>query len=63
MLVTSAAVSGGFLLLLLSRFEGIANLGLLTGLTLWIAGIADAFLTPVLVRGWGVGGGRRSMRT
>jgi predicted RND superfamily exporter protein len=49
MFVTSAAVTGGFLLLLLSRFEGIANLGLLTGLTLWVAGLADAFLTPVLL--------------
>jgi predicted RND superfamily exporter protein len=49
MLVTSAAVTAGFLMLLLSRFDGIANLGLLTGLTLWVAGIADAFLTPVLL--------------
>ena len=49
MFVTSAAVAGGFLLLQFSRFEGIANLGLLTGLTLWVAGLADAFLTPVLV--------------
>jgi predicted RND superfamily exporter protein len=49
MFVTSAAVTGGFLLLLFSQFEGIANLGLLTGLTLWIAGLADAFLTPVLL--------------
>jgi hypothetical protein len=49
MFVTSAAVAGGFLLLLFSRFEGIANLGLLTGLTLWVAGLADAFLGPVLL--------------
>ena len=49
MFVTSAAVTGGFLLLQFSRFEGIANLGLLTGLTLWIAGLADAFLSPVLL--------------
>jgi uncharacterized protein len=49
MFVTSAAVGGGFLLLLLSRFEGIAHLGLLTGLTLWVAGLADAFLSPVLL--------------
>ncbi len=50
MFVTSAAVAGGFLLLQLSRFEGIANLGLLTGLTLWVAGLADAFLGPVLLK-------------
>ncbi|HEX8437925.1 MMPL family transporter, partial [Archangium sp.] len=49
MFVTSAAVAGGFLLLQFSRFEGIANLGLLTGLTLWVAGLADAFLSPVLL--------------
>lgn len=49
MIVTSAAVAGGFLLLQFSRFEGLANLGLLTGLTLWAAGIADAFLSPVLL--------------
>ncbi len=49
MFVTSAAVAGGFLLLQLSRFEGIAHLGLLTGLTLWVAGLADAFLSPVLL--------------
>ncbi|HEX8824108.1 MAG TPA: MMPL family transporter [Archangium sp.] len=49
MFVTSAAVAGGFLLLRFSRFEGIANLGLLTGLTLWVAGLADAFLSPVLL--------------
>jgi len=49
MMVTSAAVSCGFLLLLFSRLEGIANLGLLTGLTLWLAGLADTFLTPTLL--------------
>jgi hypothetical protein len=49
MFVTSAAVAGGFLLLQFSRFEGIAHLGLLTGLTLWVAGLADAFLSPVLL--------------
>ncbi|QRN95208.1 MMPL family transporter [Archangium violaceum] len=49
MFVTSAAVAGGFLLLQLSRFEGIAHLGLLTGMTLWVAGLADAFLGPVLL--------------
>jgi predicted RND superfamily exporter protein len=49
MLVTSTAVTAGFLLLQFSQFEGIANLGLLTGLTLWSAALADAFLTPVLL--------------
>lgn len=49
MFVTSAAVAGGFLLLQFSRFEGIAHLGLLTGLTLWVAGLADVFLSPVLL--------------
>lgn len=49
MIVTSAAVAGGFLLLQFSRFEGLAHLGLLTGLTLWAAGLADAFLSPVLL--------------
>jgi len=49
MIVTSAAVAGGFLLLQFSRFEGLAHLGLLTGLTLWVAGLADAFLSPVLL--------------
>jgi uncharacterized protein len=49
MIVTSAAVAAGFLLLQFSRFEGLAHLGLLTGLTLWVAGLADAFLSPVLL--------------
>ena len=49
MAVTTAAVSAGFARLRFSRFEGIANLGLLTALTLWAAGLADAFLTPVLL--------------
>jgi predicted RND superfamily exporter protein len=49
MLVTTVVVTAGFLMLLLSRLDGIANLGLLTGLTLWVAGLANAFLTPVLL--------------
>jgi predicted RND superfamily exporter protein len=49
MIVTSLAVAGGFLLLQFSRFESIAHLGLLTGLTLIVAGLADAFLSPVLL--------------
>jgi len=48
-LATSAAVSGGFLLLLFSRFLSVAHLGMLIGGTLLAAVFADLFLTPLLV--------------
>jgi uncharacterized protein len=48
-LVTSCAVSGGFLLLLFSRFLSPAHLGMLIGATLLAAVFADLFLTPILV--------------
>jgi hypothetical protein len=48
-LLTSAAVSGGFLLLLFSSFLGPAHLGLLIGATLFAAVFADLFLTPLLI--------------
>jgi predicted RND superfamily exporter protein len=50
MLVTTLAVSLGFLTLLGSRFLGIAHLGLLIGVSLFAAVFADLFLTPLLIR-------------
>ncbi|HYV44493.1 MAG TPA: MMPL family transporter [Myxococcaceae bacterium] len=49
MLLTTFAVSSGFLLLMLSSFLGPAHLGLLIGATLLAAVLADLFLTPLLV--------------
>lgn len=50
MFVTSVTVSAGFLLLLGSRFLGIAHLGFLIGSTLLAAVFADLFLTPLLLQ-------------
>jgi len=52
MLVTATAVSAGMLILLLSTFQGLANLGLLTAVTLFVAAFADIFLTPILIMKW-----------
>jgi predicted RND superfamily exporter protein len=49
MLVTTLAVSLGFLTLLLSRFLGLAYLGLLIGISLLAAVLADLFLSPLLI--------------
>jgi len=49
MLLTTFAVSAGFLLLNLSSFLGPAHLGRLIGATLLAAVLADLFLTPLLV--------------
>ena len=49
MLVTSLTVAVGFGALLLSEFEGLANLGLLLGVTLGVAFLADVFLAPLLL--------------
>jgi len=49
MFVTSLAVTLGFLTLLLSRFVGLANLGLLIGISLLTAVFADLFLSPLLL--------------
>lgn len=47
--ITSSAVSGGFLLLLLSKFLSPAHMGMLIGATLFAAVFADLFLTPILI--------------
>ncbi len=52
MAVTAATVSTGFLILLLSEFQGNANLGLVMGVTLFSAVFADLFLLPVILRWW-----------
>ncbi|MBI4576966.1 MAG: MMPL family transporter [Planctomycetes bacterium] len=52
MFVTSTSVAFGFLILCLSRFQGTAFLGLVAGLTLFVAIFADVFLTPVLLAAW-----------
>ncbi|MBI4511372.1 MAG: MMPL family transporter, partial [Deltaproteobacteria bacterium] len=49
MFVTACAVSLGFLVLLLSQFVGLANLGLLIGMSLLSAVVADLFLSPLLI--------------
>lgn len=46
--LTAATVSLGFLILLLSRFKGLASLGLLTGVSLASALLADLFVSPLL---------------
>ena len=49
MFVTSTAVSAGFLLLLLSQSQAVADIGLLIGVTLFAAVFADLFLSPIMV--------------
>jgi predicted RND superfamily exporter protein len=49
MLITTLAVTIGFLALLRSEFVGLANLGLLLGVSLLSAVAADLFLTPILI--------------
>ncbi len=47
--ITSTIVSAGFILLLLSSFEGIAHIGMILAVTLFFALFADLFLAPILV--------------
>ena len=49
MFLTAAVVSAGFGTLLFSEFLGLANLGLLIGVTLLSAVFADLFLTPLML--------------
>jgi predicted RND superfamily exporter protein len=49
MFITACAVSLGFLTLLRSEFLGLANLGLLIGVSLLSAVFADLFLSPLLL--------------
>jgi predicted RND superfamily exporter protein len=49
MLVTTLAVTIGFLALMRSEFLGLANLGLLIGVSLFAAVLADLFLTPIML--------------
>lgn len=49
MFTTSLAISLGFLVLLFSQFMGLANLGLLIGVSLLTAVFADLFLSPLLI--------------
>jgi predicted RND superfamily exporter protein len=49
MFTTSCAISLGFLVLLFSQFLGLANLGLLIGVSLLSAVFADLFLSPLLL--------------
>lgn len=49
MAVTASAVTIGFLSLLASQFLGLANLGVLIGVSLLCAVFADLFLTPLLI--------------
>lgn len=49
MFTTSCAISLGFLVLLFSQFMGLANLGLLIGVSLLSAVFADLFLSPLLL--------------
>ncbi len=52
MFVTSTAVALGFGLLLLSQFQGIADIGLIIGFTLFAAVFADLFISPILISFW-----------
>jgi hypothetical protein len=49
MLVTTVAVTLGFLTLMLSEFLALANLGLLIGVSLLTAVFADLFLSPLMI--------------
>jgi predicted RND superfamily exporter protein len=49
MFITACAVTIGFLALLGSKFLAVANLGLITGISLFAAVMADLFLTPLLL--------------
>jgi hypothetical protein len=49
MFLTAAVVSAGFASLLFSEFLGLANLGLLIGVSLLSAVFADLFLTPLML--------------
>jgi predicted RND superfamily exporter protein len=49
MVITTLAVTLGFLDLLFSQFLGLANLGLLLGVSLLSAVAADLFLTPIMI--------------
>jgi predicted RND superfamily exporter protein len=50
MILTAAVVSIGFLTLTASTFNGLVQLGLITGVALLSAMFADLFLSPLLVR-------------
>jgi predicted RND superfamily exporter protein len=49
MVVTALAVSLGFLILVFSQFLGLANFGILVGVSLLTAVVADLFLSPLLL--------------
>lgn len=49
MFSTTCAISLGFLVMLFSQFLGLANLGLLIGVSLFTAVFADLFLSPLLL--------------
>jgi predicted RND superfamily exporter protein len=51
MFLTATVVSAGFASLLFSEFLGLANLGLLIGVSLLTAVFADLFLTPLMLIG------------
>jgi len=50
MLLTTITVSMGFFSLLFSQFLALKNLGILIGVSLFVAVFADLFLSPVLLR-------------
>jgi uncharacterized protein len=49
MFITACAVAFGFATLLVSNFIGLANLGILIGVSLFAAVFGDLFLTPILL--------------
>jgi predicted RND superfamily exporter protein len=49
MVVTAIAVSLGFLILVFSQFLGLANFGILVGVSLLTAMVADLFRSPLLL--------------
>ncbi|MDX2249887.1 MAG: MMPL family transporter [Bacteroidia bacterium] len=53
MILTSAVLLGGFLILLTSNFGGTFNTGLFTGLTILFALIGDIIILPILLRMFG----------
>jgi predicted RND superfamily exporter protein len=57
MIVTATTIAAGFLVLMLSEFQGTSNLGL----TLFSAVFADIFITPIIIMKWrpDIGGRRK----
>jgi predicted exporter len=62
MVLTAAVVTIGFFTLSFSEFNGLVQLGTITGVSLIAAMFGDLFLSPLLVSRFGAGRSRRDRR-